>query len=587
MLNAPSNSATNGESRFFRRIETFISEMGDEIVGYVEPDIAGQHPDFLLFSKTRGVLIVEVKDYREDRLKTIRKSGDWEHFNGKEIINISNPFDQIYQYWRSVMSRVNHCGFPSNIDVPVVQLVCFSQISEKSRISMDLEQLCPKKVKSCYAESIRLNRKFKEMLSVKWSHKIQLSDRQFEVLRSNITPFSRLPTIEQANLSEPYSVDRNILLLDPEQERIARNLGDGHRLVFGVAGSGKTVILAARVRLLAQRHSDWDILVLCYNRLLRDLLYQLIIPQDYEANITVNTFHSWARNFILSCNSGISQRYKTLESEHENSGDMNDFFKNIVPSLLSDVVESAQTIRYDAILIDEGQDFQQEWYQAMMPLLNSETNSLLVTCDGLQGIYERKDFYWSDVGIEARGRVMRISKSYRNPVEVGEIAQAVLPEKLKDLLDTRDEFITTREYGDGTGSSYFIIGENSEDEYKQIIIAISQILLEDRNVLVLFPYNVAKQENHPFLEQLNESDIRWRMLDKYIAHSRGVFIGTIHGTKGLEYQNVVIPQIHKYKNTRFRQLLYVAVTRCQKRIILSASKSTELVEGLKEIKGID
>ena len=54
-------------------------------------------------------------------------------------------------------------------------------------------------------------------------------------------------------------------VMDLAQEEIARNLGEGHRVIHGVAGSGKTLILAYRCRLLA-RTMHKPILVLVYNR---------------------------------------------------------------------------------------------------------------------------------------------------------------------------------------------------------------------------------------------------------------------------------------------------------------------------------
>jgi superfamily I DNA and RNA helicase len=40
--------------------------------------------------------------------------------------------------------------------------------------------------------------------------------------------------------------------MDLQQEHLARSLGDGHRVIHGVAGSGKTMILAYRCQHLAQ-----------------------------------------------------------------------------------------------------------------------------------------------------------------------------------------------------------------------------------------------------------------------------------------------------------------------------------------------
>jgi hypothetical protein len=61
--------------------------------------------------------------------------------------------------------------------------------------------------------------------------------------------------------------ETDLAVLDLRQERNARALGDGHRIVYGVAGSGKTVLLIARTKLLAE-DPEKRILVLCYNRLL-------------------------------------------------------------------------------------------------------------------------------------------------------------------------------------------------------------------------------------------------------------------------------------------------------------------------------
>jgi hypothetical protein len=56
-------------------------------------------------------------------------------------------------------------------------------------------------------------------------------------------------------------------VMDLQQEQLARSLGDGHRVIHGVAGSGKTMILGYRAEHLAQTQGPGSkpILVLCYN----------------------------------------------------------------------------------------------------------------------------------------------------------------------------------------------------------------------------------------------------------------------------------------------------------------------------------
>jgi hypothetical protein len=56
-------------------------------------------------------------------------------------------------------------------------------------------------------------------------------------------------------------------VMDLQQEQLARSLGDGHRVIHGVAGSGKTMILGYRAEYLAKAStaSSKPILVLCFN----------------------------------------------------------------------------------------------------------------------------------------------------------------------------------------------------------------------------------------------------------------------------------------------------------------------------------
>ena len=60
-------------------------------------------------------------------------------------------------------------------------------------------------------------------------------------------------------------------VLDAIQEEHAQALGDGHRIIYGVAGSGKTVLLVARAKRLAQAGHK-RVLVTCYNYMLADQL---------------------------------------------------------------------------------------------------------------------------------------------------------------------------------------------------------------------------------------------------------------------------------------------------------------------------
>jgi superfamily I DNA and RNA helicase len=75
------------------------------------------------------------------------------------------------------------------------------------------------------------------------------------------------PEIVVSPPAEATKGEQPLAALDLRQERNAYSLGEVHRIDYGVAGSGKTVILIARARLIAQEPAK-QVLVLCFNRAL-------------------------------------------------------------------------------------------------------------------------------------------------------------------------------------------------------------------------------------------------------------------------------------------------------------------------------
>lgn len=84
--------------------------------------------------------------------------------------------------------------------------------------------------------------------------------------------------------------------------------------------------------------------------------------------------------------------------------------------------------QYDALLIDEGHDFEADWLKLVVQMVDPETNSLLLLYDDAQSIYRKTSglgFTLSSVGVQAkcrsatafyatcRGAIPRLSRFYR------------------------------------------------------------------------------------------------------------------------------------------------------------------------------
>ena len=229
MLNKPPPTAMQGERAFYNRIEYFFEE-NNNVFSYFEPDIGGLRPDFILLSPKFGVIIVEIKDYSPDNLINIHKSGKWEKLgDGKQVL-ITNPFDQIYQYWRAIKNLVNHSHFPDEVKIPILNIIGFNQISSESERADAIRELTPSRILVCFKETLGRNKNFEEFLNDILPIDFNLKTEYFQVLRANIIPTCRLPSLKQVNLNDCFTVEDKITLLDLEQEKLATKLGEGHRL---------------------------------------------------------------------------------------------------------------------------------------------------------------------------------------------------------------------------------------------------------------------------------------------------------------------------------------------------------------------
>jgi len=91
--------------------------------------------------------------------------------------------------------------------------------------------------------------------------------------------------------------------------------------------------------------------------------------------------------------------------------------------LLEEKVSSGNFSPYDAILIDEGQDFDEDMVRAVVKLLNPKTNSLLFCYDPAQNVFGRKPSSWKQLGIIVQGkRPTYLTQCYRSTSEIVSLA---------------------------------------------------------------------------------------------------------------------------------------------------------------------
>jgi superfamily I DNA and RNA helicase len=136
-------------------------------------------------------------------------------------------------------------------------------------------------------------------------------------------------------------------VMDLQQEQLARSLGEGHRVIHGVAGSGKTMILGYRAEHLAKLPSAKPILVLCYNKPLAQKLEAMFAAKGLADRVHARNFHKWCRDQLVAFGQPVPQghgRDKVFEADGRQRH----------PRRRAQADPVGQ---YQAVLIDEGHDF--------------------------------------------------------------------------------------------------------------------------------------------------------------------------------------------------------------------------------------
>jgi hypothetical protein len=172
------------------------------------------------------------------------------------------------------------------------------------------------------------------------------------ILKALTSTFRLVPALWR----EVEDQDRQIFRLTEQQAQVLDFLGQRKRAeIHGVAGSGKTKLAMIRARRFAD--DGKSVLFVCFNSLLAEWL-QAELPEEYTGRITIRNYHKlcaeWAKEAGL-----------VWPSAHGT-----EFWKSDAPRLFERALDLLDR-RFDAVVVDEAQDFESEWWDGL-ELVNVE-----------------------------------------------------------------------------------------------------------------------------------------------------------------------------------------------------------------------
>lgn len=269
--------------------------------------------------------------------------------------------------------------------------------------------------------------------------------------------------VPEATLGELFdeAAESYKTLSDEQQKLSAQDWRGGPRLVRGVAGSGKTIVLANNLaRRLGKGLDDGEtlfelaerprLLAVCYNRTLVPFIRQKIdlafrqrtgrsLPED-----GIEVWHYNRRLWHLSTK-GL-WRYQAVESK-DDQGRAGQYLAELEhvrrhqPGLI-------EAVAYDALYVDEGQDFLEEDFRLLKGLCRTPLDGepdLHIFYDDAQNLLGRKRPNWRSLGLNlVGGRSHVMSQCFRNTRPLIEASFNVL---FGRFAESR-EGVPTREFGD-------------------------------------------------------------------------------------------------------------------------------------------
>ena len=598
---------TDGERQVYHFFTSVAKPDIDYIVWY-SPDIQGKEPDFILYNDTVGLVILEVKDWSLEQILVADRKQFKLFMNGKEEVR-KNPFLQAQGYFHACMDAFTNDGQllstdPGSYGNPKIPIHCgvvFTNINKlefREKALGDIidedhvffwDDLHPESP-LCRDRSGQL---FHNDLESKFEPRFSfhLTGKEKIHLKQVIFPVVRIEQPRKCGDAEYADMEMRISALDHHQESLARKYDGGHRILQGPSGCGKTLILVNKAYFLMRYNPQIKkILFVCFNITLVNYIRRMLADKRVplgKKGVEVVHFYELCDNLLK----------EKVEFEKQDG----DYFQLV----LEEALEHSKTCaKYDAILVDEGQDFSNDMFQVVMNMLNPQTDSLTIALDDNQNIYSTKR-NWKELGIHARGRTHSLGCVYRSTKEITCFSQNFLSDlSNRDTVDRKRQQKMFPDFHDFRGPQPII--KQFLDINAELAFVAGEIerLINDygypfSEIAVLYgshkiPGGGSERLIDLISEHFSECGILFNWISEdyrakksYDITTATVTVSTIHSVKGFDYAAIFLVGLDwleesRWKNEEIERLTYVAITRARYRLYIPYAEETMIIQKLQD-----
>ncbi|WP_417435556.1 NERD domain-containing protein [Idiomarina abyssalis] len=471
--------------------------------------------DFVILWPGRGILILEVKGggvFLED--------GTWYSTDrhGKTH-KIKDPFKQA-QDSKFALLKFFKRSRKSLKKIPIMHGVVFPDINVEGSISINAPRELIVDKNDLKNPSVSFLR-----IVEYWNLKYQFPSGYLDIAQKLLAPTIQITRHLSDQIEES---ERSIIQLTEEQSKVLYSLRRASKaIVYGGAGTGKTILAIEKAKQLEK--TGMKVLLLCYNQLLKQKIKKDLAPSD----IVIETFHS----FVVSV-AGKSEA-TSLNIIGEN------WYENEAASIL-DSERIKRVANFDAIIIDEAQDFSPVWLEKLTELV-AQNGVLYLFADSHQDLYLRG---WEEPpGLSPYD----LTVNCRNTSPIAKRVAAIFNDEVSPNLPN--------------GPEPKLIEVDNTDEFFETTLDIVESLLSDgvtiENISVI-------SNSNPFIRELRQQCVGEYVFTDYLNY--GITVESIARFKGLESQ-VVIALVDEDTQRPITAESYVALSRARSVLYLVSTKS--------------
>jgi hypothetical protein len=393
---------------------------------YFQPCFDGDRPDIVIIKKDVGVIIIEVKDWDLDHYH-VDSTNKWKLSKNNALLK--SPFAQVFSYKKHLFEIHSNCLLERNLASEsfygLVKVYVYFHNASKNKIDTFYSGVLGE-----IRESINGNNKSFQQKKIKHEQYEKNNDfliskkRQIErdvstiaLTKDNLKKiafsggslnpqFDDVVYQEFIRLLTPpyhYANEGKELTYTKVQARLVESVVGARVKVCGIAGSGKTTVLAKRAVNAHKQHDD-TVLILTFNLTLRMYIKDKIneVRADFDwKNFHIINYHKFIT--IILNSQGVDVEYQASDEDWER-----EYYSN------ASIFSMMECEKYKTIIVDEVQDYKPEWLRIVRDNFLMPDGEMVLFGDEKQNIYDRSiDGDKRSKIIDGFGRWEKLSKSFR------------------------------------------------------------------------------------------------------------------------------------------------------------------------------